>query len=100
MQFPWVSRQRLEDAERRLTKADEERLRLLDLLLEGGAERTRTHTMAAQAEVIPIDPREKLEREATPVDVEQYTTPFDRIERNFTRALRSGPVSRKFVARG
>lgn len=101
MQFPWVSRYRLEEAERRLTKVDEERLRLLDLLLDGAQDRARVQTMVAQVEVAkPVEPTEREEiEEPAPVNVEQYSTPFDRIEQRFDKARKSGPISRQFAAR-
>ena len=101
--WPWVSRYRLEEAQQRLTAADQERLRLLDLLLEGNSDRERVRAMAASSEVVSISAEERRleqeERAAAPTKVEQYSTPFDRVEANFDRARKGGVNMAKFVAR-
>ena len=99
VKWPWVSRHRLEEAERRLTAADQERLRLLDLLLEGRSDRSRVRAMAAQSEVPPSEFREEREETAKPVDVQQYSTAFDRIEQRADQAIKARTMGRQFVAR-
>jgi hypothetical protein len=97
--WPWVSRYRLEDAERRLTAADQERLRLLDLLLDGRSDRNQLRTMVAQSEVPPSEFREEPESNQAPVSIEQYSTPFDRIEARFEQARKSVGIDKRFMAR-
>ena len=79
MNWPWVSRKRLEDAERRFTECDTERRDLLDRLLE-------------RQEKPAVKPNVSVEEDST------FTTPFDRIGARFDKA---GPAARhpKFKAR-
>lgn len=70
MNWPWVSRKRLEDAERRLTDSDTERRSLLKLLLE----------RADQA--APAPRNVSVEEDSA----KQFTTPFDTIGRRFDKS--------------
>ena len=87
IEWPWVSRHRLEECERRLKAADEERMRYLDLLLEGGEDRRRVQTMVRPAE----DPNFASEPQPPPNnEAIAFTTPFDRIEQRFAQSLAGG----------
>ena len=97
--FPWVSRERLEEAERRLAASDAERQRLLDLLLSGAI-----HDCTKQIQRAPlaedadgIGPAEEVDNESNrPVP---YSTPFDSVLNRFGTAFGKGPIPVKFRAR-
>lgn len=100
MKFPWVSRERLEDAERRLTATDTERLRLLDLVLGGAVPDRREHIRVVEA---PQRQTEEVETHAER-NPEQgapasYTTPFDRTQARFRTAFKGGAIPAAFKAR-
>ena len=100
MAWPWVSRVRLEEAERRLEEANAERRRLLDLLLEGSAERARTREMALRAEVDAMGT--EPDGGAPPPGgspVLNFSTPFDRLEKRFDQAHAGGRIDKRFKAR-
>ena len=100
MKWPWVSRYRLEDSERRLATVDIERQRLLDLLLGGGAAQALVRAplkmpLAALAEDDGIRPVQE-----TPGDpVASFTTPFDRIEARFKNKFAKGNIPAQYRAR-
>jgi hypothetical protein len=100
LKFPWVSRERLEEAEKRLTAADAERLRLLDLLL-GGAVPDRRPVVAQTRTVEPeiddgIRPITNNEDQGTQAS---FSTPFDRVLSRFDAAHKGGKIPVKFQAR-
>lgn len=100
--FPWVSRERLEEAECRLTASDAERQRLLDLLLSGAVpDRTKQIQQAAAAAYVGgIAGTEHLEEidndSKQPVP---FSTPFDRVLDRFGTTFGKGPIPAKFRAR-
>ena len=100
--FPWVSRERLEEAERRLTASDAERQRLLDLLLAGAVpDRTKQIQQAAAAAyaggLAGTEKMEEIDNESCqPVS---FTTPFDRVLDRFGTTFGKGPIPAKFRAR-
>ena len=93
MQWPWVSRYRLEAAEQRLEQVNAERERLLALLL-------------ARPEPMQPPPVAAVEAIQEPVNVEQeqgepaaFSTPFDRLGNRFEQARKSGTIPAQFKAR-
>jgi hypothetical protein len=100
--LPWVSRERLEEAERRLEASDVERQRLLDLLLSGVVpDRTKQIQQAAAAAYAGgIAGTERLEEIDN--DLNQpvpFSTPFDRVLDRFGTTFGKGPIPAKFRAR-
>ena len=108
MNFPWVSRERLAEAQKRLEAADAERTRLLDLLLAGAVPDRRREIAVAGADSLRADGREtgttqeSLESEtSSPArPVEAFSTPFDRVERRFSQTFPQGAkIPAKFIAK-
>lgn len=100
--IPWVSRERLEEAERRLAASDTERQRLLDLLLSGAVpdHAKQVQQAAADAYAGGIAGTERLEEIDN--DLNQpvpFSTPFDRVLDRFGTAFGKGPIPAKFRAR-
>jgi hypothetical protein len=97
--LPWVSRERLEEAERRLVSSDAERQRVIDILLFGAVP---DHTKQIQAvesteDVKSIGPAEEIDNESCqPVS---FTTPFDRVLTRFDGAFSRRPKPAQFKAR-
>lgn len=100
MAWPWVSRYRLEECERRLTAADAERVRLLDLLLEGGKDKRVVEPAPRRLEVVrpaPIEEdRGEQPEQGAPIS---FSTPFDRLESRFGKTFQNGAIPAKFKAR-
>jgi hypothetical protein len=97
--FPWVSRERLEETERRLAASDVERQRLLDLLLSGAVpDRTKQIQAVESAEdVNSISLAEEIDNGSNhPVP---FSTPFDRVLNRFSTEFGKGPIPAKFRAR-
>ena len=89
MQWPWVSRERFMDAERRCAAVDAERRRLLDLLLSPPvpAEEMRAKTVVQRvAEVESERATVAVVESAEPI---AFSTPFDRVLNRFD-AVRQG----------
>lgn len=80
MKWPWVSRALLERVEEQLKRSEAERLDLMQQLL-------------ARPEIVTPKQTEEASEPAA------FTTPFDRVERNFYAALRQGKVSQRHRAR-
>lgn len=98
MKFPWVSRYRLEEADRRLMAADTERLRLLDLLL-GEPDKHVAQARAAERHVEPVDDGIRPIPTTTEAPPMTFGNPFDRIEKRLEQSLKTGRVPDKFKAR-
>jgi hypothetical protein len=100
MKFPWVSRERLEEAERRLSASDTERQRLLDLLLSGVIpDRTKQiqQTAAYASGIAGAEQPDETDNELNqPVP---FSTPFDRVLDRFGTTFGKGPIPAKFRAR-
>jgi hypothetical protein len=100
--LPWVSRERLEETERRLASSDVERQRLLDLLLSGAVpDHTRQIHQAAEAAyaggIAGTERLEEIDNESNqPVP---FSTPFDRVLDRFGTTFGKGPIPAKFRAR-
>ncbi len=108
MKLPWVSRERLAEAQKRLEAADAERVRLLDLLLGGAVPDRRREIAGAGVDVSRADGREAgATQEAlesgtsSPArQVEAFSTPFDRMERRFAQTFPQGAkIPAKFMAK-
>lgn len=84
--FPFVSRDRLEDVQRLLAESEAERKRLLDLLLPG---------VPKEPEPVKI-PASAPSKESNMV---AFNTPFDRLEKRVSVALKNGAVSQQFRAK-
>lgn len=90
MKLPWVSRERLEDAQRQLAESETERKRLLELLL----------VKPPVASISRGTQEMKSEKPAETRGPTSYTTPFDQIERRFSEAFKAGEIiPQKFKAR-
>ena len=89
MKLPFVSRERLEDVQRQLLESEAERKRLLDLLLNGTAKPE------------PIKPAEHTEHNTSEENSSliPFTTPFDRLEKRVSQALKDGKVPQQFRAK-
>ena len=108
MKWPWVSRERLAEAQKRLDAADAERVRLLDLLLGGAVPNRRQESALAGVDASRADGREAgVTQEAfesgtsSPArPVEAFSTPFDRMERRFAQTFPQGAkIPAKFMAK-
>ena len=98
LQFPWVSRERLAEAQKRLDAADAERVRLLDLLLDGAAPDRRREIAAVEMADEAGNASVSVSVPARPV--EAFSTPFDRMERRFAQTFPQGAkIPAKFMAR-
>ena len=98
MKFPWVSRERLAEVQKRLEAADVERARLLDLLLSGAAPDKRREIAAVEAADEPGNASESVSAAARPV--EAFSTPFDRVERLFAQTFPQGAkIPAKYMAK-
>lgn len=96
MQWPWVSRYRLEEMERRFLAADAERLQLLERLL--GAEPVQMGQVR-QIPKLVVNPLDEVVTATTGSEPEQYSTPFDRTLSRFADAQKNGSIPAKFRAR-
>lgn len=101
MPWPWVSRVRLEEAERRLTKAEEERQRYLDMLLAGAVPDRRPEIRAAERQQERETDEEPEPREAPAEQTapRSYSNPFDSLEKRFDKTFAGGAVPAQFKAR-
>jgi hypothetical protein len=104
MKFPWVSRERLDEVQRRLDAAEQERWRLLDLLLPGigiTGSCPPLERLPAEAPATAAGTGAEPESETkAPPTVEAFSTPFDRIEKRFERAFQKGTkIPAEFRAR-
>jgi hypothetical protein len=87
MKLPWVSRERLEDAERRLNEANIEKLRYLDMLLSGAVPDRRVEVRAVEAQPALQEDAAELPAQGQP---EAFGNPFDRIEKRMGQAMANG----------
>lgn len=95
--WPWVSRYRLEEAERRWNVVDAERLRLLDLLLGRAAPERR---VALEAGLPGVEPEDGIRPMGQGSEVStSFTTPIDRVLARFDQAHRGGRIPVQFKAR-
>lgn len=103
MKFPWVSREHMEDTQRllqaRVEELDAERLRLLNLLLEGAVPARQTPVRATERSI-----EEQPEPSTDTTTAEQgtpvaYSTPFDRTKARFNAAHKGGRIPAEFRAR-
>ena len=98
MKLPWVSRERLAEAQKRLEAADAERVRLLDLLLGGAVPDRRRDIAAVEAADESGNASVSVSVPARPV--EAFSTPFDRMERRFAQTFPQGAkIPAKFMAK-
>ncbi len=98
LQFPWVSRERLAEAQKRLDAADAERVRLLDLLLDGAAPDRRREIAAVEMADEAGNASVSVSVPARPV--EAFSTPFDRMERRFAQTFPQGAkIPAKYMAK-
>ena len=99
IQFPWVSRERLAEAQKRLDAADAERVRLLDLLLGGAVPPDRRREIAA-VEAADESGNASVSVSVPARPVEAFSTPFDRMERRFAQTFPQGAkIPAKFMAK-
>lgn len=99
MKFPWVSRERLEDAQKQLGEANAERQRLLDLLLSGAVPDRRQEIEQVNKPVLTMEQELRAGLHESQGSVTPFTTPFDRLNSNFAKAFPTGGVPAKFKAR-
>lgn len=108
MKWPWVSRERLEDEQRRSAALDAERVRLLDLLLNGAVPADRVATSRRVPKVAAVEePGDELADEvaeavadAHPTSgAEGFSTPFDRLHARFGQRFAHGGIPDQFRAR-
>lgn len=103
MKWPWVSRYRLEETQQRLETSEQERTRLLDLLLEGAAPRRELARAVEAAEVNELDVM-SAELNTAPANEEQgkataFSTPFDSMQARFRNTFKGGQIPAQFKAR-
>jgi hypothetical protein len=94
MRWPWVSRERLEDAQREISELKQERRELLDRLLAEPEKVATTSTIREIDDGLRPVTAHKEENNILP-----FSTPFDRMEGRLAGALKSGPVPEKFKAK-
>ena len=88
MRWPWVNRARFEDLQQRLAASESERKELSERLIEAMAELGSSVTAAEQKAA-----------ESTEPEKPNFSTPFDRIERNFDQTFKGKQIPAKFKAR-
>jgi hypothetical protein len=86
LNWPFVSRARFEDLQQRLDESEAERKEVWSRLF-------------AMAEQAATEPAPAVPTAEPGVSQESFTTPFDRIERNFDKANRGKNIPAKFKAR-
>ena len=97
--LPWVSRERLAEVQKRLDAADQERVRLLDLLLGGAVPPDRWREIAA-VEAADESGNASPSANVPARPVEAFSTPFDRMERRFAQTFPQGAkIPAKFMAK-
>ena len=97
MKLPWVSRERLEDAERRLNEANIEKMRYLDMLLGGAVPDRRAEAQAVEAQPVVQEEANEPPAQGQP---EPFSNPFDRLEKRMGTALANGArIPERFRAR-
>lgn len=89
MNWPWVSRARLEAVERELERSEAERKRFLDRLLP---EEPQKPAEPAQSQL-------EAKNESTGPTVIPFTTAFDRVHSRTAKALKDGKIDGRFKAR-
>ncbi len=101
LQFPWVSRERLAEAQKRLEAADAERVRLLDLLLLGERQARRREAVELPTEWPAKEDGNASVSASNPArPVEAFSTPFDRVERRFAQTFPQGAkIPAKYMAK-
>ncbi len=85
MKFPWVSRGRFEDLEKRLAQVMAERDRFLDSLLSGPKD-VPTPVLTTAQRPRPVKTADQ------PSNVIAFSTPFDALESRFSKAHSAGKV--------